>query len=76
MDGPFDVLVLDAHLRQSLVAVRSLGRRGRSVAALATASSAPAFASRWCRARFVSPAAEGTDASLACLEGVRSEEHV
>ena len=30
----YDALILDAHLRQSLVSVRSLGRRGMRVAAL------------------------------------------
>src|SRR5712692_6900089 len=51
----FDALVLDAGLRQSLVTVRSLGRRGRSVAALETLSDVPAFASRWCQRKFVFP---------------------
>ncbi len=31
--GPYDALVLDAKLRQSLVTVRSLGKRGLRVAA-------------------------------------------
>ena len=70
MPAPFDVLVLDAHLRQSLVAVRALGRRGLSVAALAPSDAAPAFSSRWCRARFVCPAPEGSDAYAAYLEDV------
>lgn len=61
-----DVLVLDARLRQSLVAVRSLGRYGLSVAALETYA-VPAFSSRWCRQRFISPAPEGTEAYLAYL---------
>ena len=32
----FDVIVLDAALRQSLVTIRSLGRRGKSIAAVET----------------------------------------
>ena len=64
----FDALVLDAHLRQSLVTVRALGRRGLSVAALETFSNVPAFSSRWCARGFVCPADEGTDAYLAYLE--------
>src|SRR5438046_193161 len=57
-----DTLVLDAALRQSLVTVRSLGRRGLGVAAAETHDHAPAFASRWCQRGFVFPAKEGTDA--------------
>jgi predicted ATP-grasp superfamily ATP-dependent carboligase len=63
-----DALVLDASLRQSLVTVRSLGRRGLRVAAAETHDRAPAFASRWCQRRFVFPAKEGTDAYHAILE--------
>jgi predicted ATP-grasp superfamily ATP-dependent carboligase len=63
-----DALVLDAALRQSLVTVRSLGRRGLSVAAAETHDHAPAFASRWCQRAFVFPATEGTDAYQGILE--------
>jgi len=63
-----DALVLDASLRQSLVAVRSLGRRGLRVAAAETHDHAPAFASRWCQRGFVFPATEGTDAYMGILE--------
>jgi predicted ATP-grasp superfamily ATP-dependent carboligase len=63
-----DALVLDASLRQSLVTVRSLGRRGCSVAALETCSDVPAFASRWCRQEFVSGTGHATEAYLDCLE--------
>ena len=63
-----DALVLDARLRQSLVAVRSLGRRALSVAALETVSNVPAFSSRWCRRGFVCPADLATDAYLAYLQ--------
>ena len=66
-----DALVVDARLRQSLVTVRSLGRRGLAVAALETAVyGVPAFSSRWCKRGFVSPADEATDAYLANLEQV------
>jgi len=65
----FDALVLDARLRQSLVTVRSLGRRGVSVAALDVLN-VPAFSSRWCQRGFVCPADHATDAYLAYLEQV------
>src|SRR5438128_6435632 len=65
---PFDVLVLDASLRQSLVTVRSLGRRRRSVAALETFGNVPAFSSRWCQRGFSCPALPATDAYLLYLE--------
>lgn len=55
----FDALILDAELRQSLVAVRSLGRRGMRVAALEVdnrAATVPTFSSRWCGERLVAPA--------------------
>lgn len=55
-----DVLILDGRLRQSLATVRSLGRRGLRVAVLETRAGVPAFSSRWCRYRFVSPAEEGS----------------
>jgi predicted ATP-grasp superfamily ATP-dependent carboligase len=63
-----DALVLDASLRQALVTVRSLGRRGLAIAAAETHPEAPAFASRWCQGGFVFPAQEGTDAYAALLE--------
>lgn len=60
----FDVLIMDAGLRQSLVTVRTLGRRGMRVAALeidtnvASSSKVPTFASRWCKQQFVAPSYE------------------
>ncbi|TLY46652.1 MAG: hypothetical protein E6K55_15745 [Gemmatimonadetes bacterium] len=63
-----DALVLDAALRQSLVTVRSLGRRGLGVRAAETHDHVPAFASRWCQRAFVFPAKEGTDAYEGMLE--------
>ena len=73
--APLNVLVLDARLRQSLVAVRSLGRRGLRVAALETSNnvgingSVPTFSSRWCQQKFVAPAYEvSTDPYLRYLE--------
>lgn len=60
----YDALVLDANLRQSLVAVRSLGLRGRHVAALETtkhfkkAKYVPTFSSRWCEHSYVAPSYE------------------
>ncbi len=59
----FDALVLDARLRQALVTVRSLGKRGLAVAALETLGDAPAFSSRWCRL-----SEEGAEAYEAYLE--------
>jgi len=64
----YDALVLDAALRQSLVTVRSLGKKGLSVAAAEAASEVPTFSSRWCQQSFVSPAVDGTDALLIYLE--------
>lgn len=64
-----DALVLDARLRQSLVTVRSLGRKGLSSAAVET-TDVPAFSSRWCRRGFVCPADSATDAYLLFLEEV------
>src|SRR5690349_6993252 len=66
----YDALVLDGRLRQSLVTIRSLGSRGKHVAALETVSNVPAFSSRWCQRGIVCPAAEGTEAYLAYLEQV------
>jgi predicted ATP-grasp superfamily ATP-dependent carboligase len=63
----YDALVLNAQLRQSLVTVRSLGRRGLRVAAVETSNHVPAFASRWCQRGFVFPAEDGTDAYLTHL---------
>ena len=50
-----DVAVLDAHQRQSLVCVRSLGRAGLRVGAFDVAPRAPAFSSRWCAVNRVLP---------------------
>ena len=46
--GPLDAVVLDADERQSLVAVRSLGRGGLCVGAFDDSLFPPAFNSRWC----------------------------
>jgi len=60
----FDVLVMDAGLRQSLVTVRTLGLRGMRVAALeidtnaAFSSKVATFASRWCKQKFIAPSYE------------------
>ena len=64
----FDALVLNASLRQALVTVRSLGRRGLRVAAAAHVRKAPAFSSRWCRHGFLFPPEEATEAYLETLE--------
>jgi cation diffusion facilitator CzcD-associated flavoprotein CzcO/predicted ATP-grasp superfamily ATP-dependent carboligase len=65
-----DALVLDAALRQALVTVRSLGRKGLSVAAMETFDGAPAFSSRWCHQRFVCPEGYATSGYLTELERV------
>ncbi len=57
----FDALLLDAHLRQTLATVRSLGVRGKRVAALDTRSAltklkyVPTFSSRWCQHVYIAP---------------------
>jgi predicted ATP-grasp superfamily ATP-dependent carboligase len=68
MTTPIDVLVLNASLRQSLVTVRSLGRRGLAVAAVDTLADVPAFRSRWCRSHSTVAIDEATPASVASLE--------
>ena len=64
----YDALVLDAGLRQSLAAVRSLGGRALRAAALGTTGREPTLSSRWCQQGFVCPAGEGTDEYLPYLE--------
>ena len=64
----FDALVLNASLRQSLVAVRSLGRRGLKVAAAGTQRDAPAFSSRWCSQALLFPPEQAVGAYGATLE--------
>lgn len=66
----YDVLMLDARARQSLVVVRSLGRRGCRIAALETYDGVPAFSSRWCQRKIVSPTDEGSDDYVAAIERV------
>jgi predicted ATP-grasp superfamily ATP-dependent carboligase/O-antigen/teichoic acid export membrane protein len=68
----YDALVLDASSRKSLATVRSLGKRGLRVAALATSDSlpVPAFSSRWCQKKMVCSAEEGTEEYLAYLESI------
>ncbi|GAC1617901.1 MAG: hypothetical protein NVS4B7_10230 [Ktedonobacteraceae bacterium] len=67
----YDALVLDALWRQSLITVRSLGRRGLRVAALEMADRVPTFTSRWCQQSFSAPAyAEGAEGYLSYLEDV------
>lgn len=61
MHNFFDILVLDAQSRQSLVAVRSFGKQGFRVAAFATVgNNAPAFFSKWCHKTVLCSAMEGT----------------
>jgi len=64
----FDALVLNASLRQSLVTVRSLGRRGLHVAAAGTRPKTAAFSSRWCEQGFVFPREDALGAYLAILD--------
>lgn len=67
-----DAVVLNGGLRQSLATVRSLGRRGLRVAAVAAATGSrqkvPAFSSRWCGMGLEFPAPEGSLEYLALLE--------
>lgn len=55
--GDLDVVLLDAAQRQSLVAVRSLGRHGLAVGAFDEMPAAAGF-SRWCSARGLLPGPE------------------
>jgi predicted ATP-grasp superfamily ATP-dependent carboligase len=64
----YDVLVLDARLRQSLVSIRSLGSRNLRVAASETFDGVPAFSSRWCQQALVCPTDGKAETSLAALE--------
>lgn len=73
----YDALILDATLRQSLVAIRSLGQRGMRVAAMEIvdsgnakdASRIPAFSSRWCQQSFAAPGYErGREPFMTCLQ--------
>ncbi len=66
----YDALVLEAHLRHSLVTVRSLGSRGLRVAALETFDGVPAFSSRWCQQAFACPTDGSAEVFLAGLEQV------
>jgi predicted ATP-grasp superfamily ATP-dependent carboligase len=66
----YDALVLDARLRQSLAAVRSLGSRGLQVAALGSTGRLPTFSSRWCQQAFICPEDEGEEAYIPYLEQV------
>src|SRR3989440_1516938 len=63
----FDVLVLNAALRQSLVAVRSLGRRALKGRAAGTHRDTPALSPRWCRQGFVFPPEEALGAYATTL---------
>ena len=64
----YDVLVLEARLRQSLASVRSLGSHGLRVAALETFDGVPTFASRWCQRAFVCPSGGSAEAYLTYVE--------
>ncbi len=71
MKGPgagMRVLVSAGAEKQSLAAVRSLGRSGADVEVLDTKPDAPAFRSRYCRAAHVSPPATHRSAYLEFLE--------
>lgn len=60
----YHALVLDAHLRQSLATIRSLGKRKLSVAALESSAATPAFFSRWCQEKILCTASEGSAAYI------------
>jgi predicted ATP-grasp superfamily ATP-dependent carboligase len=70
--GLYDVLVLDAGLRQALATVRSLGSRGLRVAALEISDAAPvpAFSSRWCQYKATCHSHSGTEEYFTSLEQV------
>lgn len=70
--APLRVLVTAGSEKQSLAAVRSLGRAGVEVDVVDTKADAPAFRSRWCREAFVSPpSTDRTAFSDFLLERVR-----
>ena len=50
-----DALIADAGERQALVTARQLGGAGVAIGVIGSDADAPAFASRWCRARIVVP---------------------
>jgi predicted ATP-grasp superfamily ATP-dependent carboligase len=65
------VLVLDGRQRQSLVAVRSLGRAGLRVGVAEVGSAPPSAASRWCLARECLPKVDGeADAFVQSLQKI------
>lgn len=72
-----DVLVLNARARQSLAAVRSLGKHGLCVSAMETPDSfaVPAFSSRWCRQKIVCPAYAKTKEHLLYLHQLLASNH-
>jgi glycosyltransferase involved in cell wall biosynthesis/predicted ATP-grasp superfamily ATP-dependent carboligase len=68
-----DALVLDAGLRQSLVAVHSLGMRNQRVGAFDITGDVPTFSSRWCRQSFVCRTNYGTGAYRATVHELLDE---
>lgn len=78
--GTCDALILGARQRQSLVAVRSLGKRGLRVAATETPDcpNPPTFASRWCQQKIIHPDAQGIQESVRDLQQLlaRTKPHV
>jgi predicted ATP-grasp superfamily ATP-dependent carboligase len=54
-DPHADVVVTDAGQRQALVALRALGREGRTTCAVDSSADAPGFASRWTGSRALVP---------------------
>ena len=65
-----DALILEARLRQSLVAVRSLGSRGVRVAVMETFKDVPTFWSRWCHQAFAWPTNGHLEIDLSLIEQV------
>ncbi len=67
--GTCDALVLNARARQSLMAVRSLGKHGLRIAAMETPDNLaiPAFSSRWCHHKLICPAYKETKEHLPYL---------
>ncbi|GCE48254.1 putative ATP-grasp superfamily ATP-dependent carboligase [Thermosporothrix hazakensis] len=57
----YDALILEAHLRQALATVRSLGRRGLQVAVMDQTRHAPAYESRWCRKAYICPTGDSAE---------------
>lgn len=73
----YDALILDARARQSLAAIRSLGRHDLRVVAADTIPRVAGFTSRFCTDHIVIPTWENDpDAAIACIETFLAQHRV